>query len=75
MKKLIAYYGDCPEYVEGFTSDCERSCEGSLHLLPRKTMTVTADELEFIKAKMPHIFKKIRVVAESKHKRIFTPKK
>ena len=48
MKKLIVYYGDSPVYVEGFNEDCKRSCKGSLHIRPRRPITVTDDEYEHI---------------------------
>jgi len=64
MKKLIAYYGDSPVYVEGFSKDCARSCKGSVHVLPRKPVTVTADEYEHIKKSYSWMLPKLKVVAE-----------
>lgn len=64
MKKLIAYYGDSPVYVEGFSADCARSCDGSVHVLPRKPVTVTDDEYEHIKAKYSYMMPKLKVIAE-----------
>ena len=64
MKLLINYFGDTPIYVEGFSEECERSCKGSLHVLPRKIKTITLDEYEYIKLKYSHIVKKIRVLAK-----------
>lgn len=64
MKKLIAYYGDSPVYVEGFSKDCARSCEGSVHVLPRKPVTVTSDEYEHIKKSYSWMLPKLKVVAE-----------
>lgn len=66
MKKLIVYYGEKPEYVEGFPKDCKRLCEGSLHLYPRKQMEVTDSEYEHMKSKYSWLMKKVRVVAELK---------
>ncbi len=64
MKKLIAYYGDSPVYVEGFSEDCARSCEGSVHVLPRKSVTVTDDEYDHIKEKYSWMLPKLKIVAE-----------
>lgn len=64
MKKLIAYYGDSPVYVEGFPKDCARSCEGSVHILPRKPVTVTVDEYNYILEKYSWMKPKLKVVAE-----------
>ena len=64
MKKLIAYYGDSPVYVEGFSEDCARSCKGSVHVLPRKPVTVTDDEYDHIKEKYSWMLPKLKVVAE-----------
>ena len=63
-KKLIAYYGDSPVHVEGFPSDCARSCKGSVHVLPRTPTTVTEDEYEHIKSEYKWMLPKLRVVAE-----------
>ncbi len=64
MKKLIAYYGDSPVYVEGFPKDCARSCKGSVHILPRKSVTVTEDEYKYILDKYSWMKPKLKVVAE-----------
>lgn len=64
MKNLIVYYGDSPEYVEGFPKNCKRSCQGSLHLLPRKPTTVTSDEYEHIKKFHKHL--RVKCIAEIK---------
>lgn len=64
MKKLIAYYGDSPVYVEGFPKDCARSCEGSVHVLPGKPVTVTNDEYKHILDKYSWMKPKLKVVAE-----------
>jgi hypothetical protein len=34
------------QQVEGFPKDCERSCEGALHVRPGATKNVTKSELE-----------------------------
>lgn len=34
------------QQVEGFPKDCERSCEGALHVRPEATKNVTKSELE-----------------------------
>lgn len=34
------------QQVEGFPKDCERSCEGALHVRPGATKSVTKSELE-----------------------------
>ena len=65
MKKLlIAYYGDSPVCVEGFPKDCARSCVGSIHVLPRKPVTVTEAEYGHIKAKYQFMLPKLKIVAE-----------
>jgi len=64
MKLLINYYGDAPIYVEGFKESCKRSCKGSLHLLPKKPLTITHDEYEHLKEKYSYIMKKVRVLAK-----------
>ena len=66
MKKLIVYYGDAPVYAEGFCKDCDRSCKGALHILPRKKMEVTDGEYEHLVKKYPHVMPKLRVMAEMK---------
>lgn len=62
MKKLIAYYGDSPEYVDDFPKDCERSCKGSMHLIPRKPITATEGELKHLKEKHKNL--RIKIIAE-----------
>lgn len=47
---LVNYQGPKPETVEGFPDDSERSCEGALHLLPRRPREITEDEFAWIKA-------------------------
>lgn len=64
MSKLIVYYGDQPESVEGFSDSCKRSCQGALHLQPRKPKTVSDDEFEHIKTARGDVFSKIRKLAE-----------
>lgn len=66
MKKLVVYMGDSPVYVEGFPAGCERSCEGSIHLLPRKHVTITDGEHAHILAKYKHVVPKLKVMAEMK---------
>jgi len=56
------YYDYSPLYVEGFPKDCKRSCKGSIHLMPRKPITVTEGELAYIKMAYPKA--RIKVVAE-----------
>jgi heterodisulfide reductase subunit B len=65
MKKhLIVYYGDAPECVEGFKEkECERSCKGSLHVNPGRQLTVTDDELEFLKKNYKHMLPKLRILS------------
>ena len=64
MKKLICYYGDSPVHVEGFSKDCARSCEGSLHILPRKHKTVTDGEYQHILEKYSWMKSKLKVISE-----------
>lgn len=66
MKKLIAYYGDSPAYVEGFPVDCARTKEGALHILPGKAVTVTDDEYRHIQEKYSWMKPKLKVIAEIK---------
>lgn len=71
MKKLIIYYGEKPEYVEGFPKGCKRSCVGALHLYPRKQMEVTADEYAHMKnKKYSWLMKQVRMIAELKPKEL-----
>lgn len=63
MKKLIVYRGDAPICVEGFSKDCKRSCQGSLHLYPRKSTTVTDGELLHIKDAYSSVFSAIQVLS------------
>ena len=63
MKKLIIYYGESLQ-VEGFSKDCKRSCEGSLHILSRKYKTVTDDEYEHILKEYPWMKSKLKVISE-----------
>lgn len=67
MKKLIVYHGDSPVYVEGFSKDCKRSRDGSVHIIPGKPLTVTDDEFDFIKSK--YSWMKVKVIAEVKEKK------
>lgn len=64
MKKLIVYHGDSPVQVEGFPKECERSCEGALHINPGKHKTVTDGEFKHIQEKYGWMKSKLRVVAE-----------
>ena len=67
MKKLLViYFGDTPVCVEGFSKECKRSCEGALHLLPRKQRSITEDECAHIKKSYKHILRKFRVISEMK---------
>lgn len=67
MKKyLIVYYGDAPECVEGFGKDCKRSCKGALHVNPSRQLTVTEDELAYLKSKYKHMLPKLRILSEMK---------
>ncbi len=76
MKKLIVYYGDAPECVEGFPKDCKRSCKGALHIHRGKSKTITDGEYEYIKSskRYKHLLNKIRVVSEIKAE-VAKPKK
>lgn len=67
MKKLIVYHGDSPVYVEGFSKDCKRSRDGSVHILPGKPLTVTDDEFDYIKK--TYSWMKIKVIAEVKERK------
>ena len=65
MKMLIHYRGDHPVYVEGFAEGCKRSVTGSLHVLPKKHITVTEDEYNHMVAEYPDMMKFVKVVAKS----------
>ena len=65
MKLLVLYFGDGPVYIEGFSKECERSCKGALHLLPKKNTSITKDEYEHIKKCYKHILPKLKVMAQS----------
>ena len=65
MKMLIVYYGDSPHYVEGFSPVCKRSGVGSLHLLPRRPMTITADEYEHLKVRYPQLARSVKIVSKT----------
>lgn len=65
MKMLIVYYGDSPQYVEGFSPTCKRSCVGSLHLLPRRPLTVTEDEYEHLKARYPQLTRSVKIISKT----------
>ena len=66
MKKLIIYYGDNPLCLEGFPKECQRTCDGSLHILPRKNKTLSDGEYEWLKKKHPEAMANVRVLAEHK---------
>lgn len=70
MKMLIMYSGNYPIYAEGFSESCKRSCVGSLHLLPKKTITVTEEEYEHLKHSYPREFGKIRILAKDVDKKV-----
>ena len=65
-KTPIQYVGNSPLYLDDFGDDCERSCKGSLHLLPKKLIQVTDQELKHIKEKRPDVFKQLRVLPKPK---------
>ena len=49
MEKVkLQYVGKYPEYIS-FPDGCERSCEGSLYLLPGRLKEVTKQEYEYLK--------------------------
>lgn len=73
MKYLLVYYGDTPLFVEGFSGKCERSCTGSLHLLPRRPVTVTEDELTHLKVHYPHLIKFIKIISQTDDQPISDP--
>lgn len=62
--KRIRYTGNIPEYIDSFPKDCERSCKGSLHLLPNALKDISDDEYEYIKKKYP----KMRLMVVPKEK-------
>lgn len=48
---IIQAKHSCPvTQVEGFPKDAKRSCEGSIHMSPGATRSVTADELAHMKS-------------------------
>lgn len=62
--KRVKYTGNTPEYIDSFPKDCERSCKGSLHLLPNALKDISDDEYEYIKKKYP----KMRLMVVPKEK-------
>lgn len=48
---FVPYQIDAGEFPPG----CERSCEGSLHVRPSSTITITAGELAVLKARTPGV--------------------
>ena len=49
MEKIkLQYVGKYPEYIS-FPDGCERSCKGSLYLLPGRIKEVTSDEYKHLK--------------------------
>ena len=62
--KRVKYTGNTPEYIDSFPKDCERSCKGSLHLLPNAFKDISDDEYEYIKKKYP----KMRLMVVPKEK-------
>ena len=53
--KRIKFTGKSPAYIDAFPKGCERSCEGSIHLLPNAQKDVTDDELAFIRKSRPEL--------------------
>ena len=49
----ISYDGHVPIHVEGFSPDCPRSREGSVHILPRSVVNVTREEATWIRDRLP----------------------
>ncbi len=62
--KRVKYTGNVPEYIDGFPKDCERSCKGSLHLLPNALKDISDDEYDYIKKTYP----KMRLMVLPKEK-------
>ena len=62
--KRVKYTGNIPEYIDSFPKGCERSCKGSLHLLPNALKDITDGEYEYIKKKYP----KMRLMVVPKEK-------
>ena len=62
QKSSVQFLGDHPVYVDGFPKGCERSCEGSLHLYPRKFTEISLDELAFLKDKRVDVYRFLKVV-------------
>lgn len=61
MKKAVLYTGNGPNCIDGFPKSCKRSVEGALHLHPRRQLTITNDEYEFLKT--THVGKFVKVIA------------
>lgn len=53
--KLVKYQGKCPECVEGYPEDTERSAKGATHLRPDSALELTDDEYAYIKANRPDL--------------------
>lgn len=65
-KTAIQYVGNSPVYLDDFGSECERSCKGSLHLLPNKVRLISEDELKHIREKRPDISKLVKELPKPK---------
>lgn len=72
MPQAIVGYGVTPCQVDGFPEKCERSRKGALYIRPRSSLTLTNDELDFIKVKYPNLFKKLRIVEDFQKKKAST---
>lgn len=63
---LVCCVEDFPAKVAvegGEPRDFQRSCEGALHVRPGASATVTADELEHLRANHPGVFAATRILA------------
>jgi hypothetical protein len=52
-------------HVEDFPDGCERSREGSVHVRPASTLTVTDDELAHLKKAHPQLFRQLIVAKKA----------
>jgi len=71
--KRVRYSGNTPQYIDSFPKDCERSCKGSLHLLPNALKDITDGEFDFIKKTFPKMRLLVVPVEKPKVKKVNPP--
>ena len=64
MPQVIVEHGVTPCQIDGFPEKCERSRKGALYVRPSSSLEMTNDELAHVKATLPELYKKLRVVEQ-----------